>query len=85
MSCRIGITTDLPGRYTYWKGKHPSLKNWETLGRYPSKTQAQRAETAFARQHGCDAHPGGGGNEYATWSVYHFTYDPVADLRLMAY
>ena len=85
MSCRIGISTEPLSRLAYWEREHPSLQNWEILGRYSNKSRAQRAETALARQHGCNAHPGGGGSEYATWYVYHFTYDPVADLRLMAY
>ena len=74
MSCRVGMTTDAEERRRYWKNKPPNLSEWEILGTYSSKTQAQRNETSFANRYGCVAHPGGGGNEDATWYVYKFNY-----------
>lgn len=74
MGCRIGMTTDVEERKTYWQSQHPNLYNWQILGTYSSKTEAQRAETSFANQHGCVSHPGGDGSEYDTWYVYKFNY-----------
>ena len=72
--CRIGITTDLRDRLNYWRSKHPTLRNWKVLGRYNTKTEAQRAENILARRNFCVASPGGSGLERAAWYVYYFQY-----------
>ena len=74
MSCRVGMTTDVEERKRYWQSQEPNLKNWKILGTYNTKRAAQKAEKQFAQRYGCDAHPGGGGGQYATWYVYKFNY-----------
>ena len=74
MACRIGITTDPASRRKYWKGVHPRLRNWRIIKVCRSKSAAQSAETAYAKTHGCKAHPGGSGPQTGNWSVYHFVY-----------
>ena len=74
MACRVGITTDLERRRREWLEEHPNLENWELLGTYSSKTEAQKAETEYAKEYVCEAHTGGSGPEYATWYVYKFDY-----------
>ena len=74
MRCRVGITTNPEGRKQYWKRKHPTLRNWKILGRHKTKSSAQTRETAEAKRRGCDASPGGGGQEVATWHVYYFQH-----------
>ena len=74
MPCRIGITTDPQERRAYWQNQHPTLRNWQILGVYPTKSQAQQVETQTARNRGCQASPGGAGPEAAQWSVYYFDY-----------
>ncbi len=73
MKCRIGITTDLERRKAEWQREY-NLYNWQVLGTYGSKTEAQQAENRLSQQHGCQAHGGGDGNEYDTWCVYRFDY-----------
>ena len=74
MACRVGITTNVEDRRRFWEGAHPTLNTWETLGSYNTKTAAQAAETRTANDHGCVSQAGGGGPEYAIWTVYHFYY-----------
>ena len=74
MRCRIGITTNPDERRAYWRSQHRTLNNWTILGAYPTRSQAQRAETMEAARRGCEAHQGGGGPEVATWYLYYFTY-----------
>lgn len=74
MPCRIGITTNPGERKRHWEGQHPTLRNWEILGRHSTKSEAQAAETRLARQYGCQASPGGDGPEHADWVVYKFDY-----------
>ena len=74
MACRIGITTNPGERKRHWESEHPTLRNWEILARHPSKSAAQLAETRLARQHGCQASPGGDGPEIGKWCVYKFDY-----------
>lgn len=74
MACRIGITMYPADRLQYWQGQYPTLRNWTILGQFSKKSAAQRAETNWAAQYGCQAHPGGSGPEIATWFVYYFQY-----------
>ena len=74
MACRVGITQNPQERRLYWSTQHPSLRNWQLLGQYNTKSAAQRAEEHEARVRGCVAHPGGAGPEYSTWHVYYFEY-----------
>ncbi len=74
MACRIGITTDPERREGEWRAEYPGLYGWEVFDWYDTKTAAQAAETYLARLHGCQASPGGGGEEYAQWAVYRFYY-----------
>ena len=74
MACRVGITTDEAARKQYWQGKHTNFRRWQIISTHRTKTAAQVAETKRAREHGCKSHPGGGGEERATWKVYHFFY-----------
>ena len=61
-------------RHTEWKSSYPNLRNWTLLAQFNRKSEAQTYESNTAYNHGCDASPGGGGEEYATWFVYHFDY-----------
>ena len=74
MACKVGMTTDLAARKSYWMGQHPTLHNWIILGTYSSKSAAQAAEIREAARFGCQAYQGGDGPEYATWYVYGFNY-----------
>ena len=74
MPCRVGITTDPEGRKKDWERVHPSLTGWEILATYDNKTKAQARENVEAVIRGCEAHPGGSGDECATWFVYYFRY-----------
>ena len=74
MSCRIGMTTDVENRKKYWKSRHSNLRDWQILGTYQTKTEAQNAESRLAKSYGCVSHPGGDGSEYDTWYVYKFSY-----------
>ena len=76
MTCRIGITTDLIARRAYWKSQYPgSFRNWQVLEEHYSKSAAQAREIQLAKHYGCKYHPGGGGDEHATWYVYYFQHD----------
>ena len=74
MACRIGITTDPNRRKGEWGAKYPKLSGWAILGTYNSKSDAQDAETSFARLYGGESAPGGAGSERDTWYVYKFNY-----------
>ncbi|MCY4672628.1 MAG: hypothetical protein OXD43_02485 [Bacteroidetes bacterium] len=74
MACRVGITQDPEKRKRYWSTQHPSLRNWQLLYKYVSKSAAQSAEEREAQKYGCIAHPGGTGPEYSVWYVYYFEY-----------
>jgi hypothetical protein len=74
MTCHVGITTEPQERRQYWQTQHPFLRNWRIVGRYSTKTDARVRENAEAIRHGCQAHLGGDGDEYATWYVYYFEY-----------
>ncbi len=74
MNCRVGMTTDLESRKKHWQREHSNLYSWQILGTYKTKTEAQNAENSFAKLHNCTSHPGGDGNENATWYVYKFSY-----------
>ncbi len=74
MACRVGITTNPIGRRRYWASRYRTLRNWRIVGRYSTKTAAQRRENQIARIRGCVAAPGGRGPQRATWYVYMFDY-----------
>lgn len=74
MVCRIGITTDPDKRKKDWENQYPSLYDWKILEKCYSKYDAQNAENRFARQYGCESHPGGSGEEGGVWYVYKFSY-----------
>ena len=74
MACRVGMTTNPGERKRHWEGEYPTLRNWTILGRYKTKSEAQRAETTLAQQHGCVSAPGGSGDENDNWVVYKFDY-----------
>jgi len=77
MGCRIGMTTNLEQRKTYWEGQYPTLKDWQVLaGPLSSKAEAQKKETELAKKYGCESHPGGDDPDYpgAKWYVYGFNY-----------
>ena len=61
-------------RQREWKRVLPTLRDWKILGCYDSKSEAQAQETLLARQHGCEASPGGDGREVAKWYVYYFEF-----------
>ena len=76
MTCRTGMTTDLIARRTYWESQYPSsFRNWQVLEEHYSKSAAQLRETQLAEHYGCEYHPGGDGDEHATWYVYYFEHD----------
>jgi hypothetical protein len=78
MQCRIGITTNLASRKSYWESVCRNLRDWQVIaGPLATKAAAQAEETRFARQHGCDSAPGGDDPEdtNAQWWVYGFNHD----------
>ena len=78
MPCRIGMTTDLEGRKTYWESEYRNLRDWQVLaGPISTKDEAQRIETQLAAKHGCESSPGGTDPDspYAKWYVYGFNHD----------
>ena len=75
MPCRIGISMNPDERRAHWERECLNLRNWQVLGRFPSKSAAQAHETSEAARLGCDASPGGAGDEHATWYVYYFEHD----------
>lgn len=77
MGCRIGITTNLEQRKSYWEEKYLTLKEWQILdGPFTSKAGAQKRETELANKYNCEAHGGGDDpdNLGAQWYVYGFNY-----------
>jgi len=74
MACRIGITTDPDRREREWKREYPNLRNWKNLEWHKTKSAAQQAETRLARRLGCEAAPGGPGDEHDNWCIYKFDY-----------
>lgn len=72
MPCRVGITTDPERRKKEWENKVVGLKNWRILLKTTSRKKAQQKETDYAKEHGCQASPGGSGS--GTWYVYYFKY-----------
>ena len=74
MACRVGITTNPKGRKQYWESQYPGLRKWQILSRHRTKVAAQNKERIVAKQHGCDAHPGGSGPVRGAWNVYHFYF-----------
>lgn len=78
MACRVGITTDLIARRTYWQSRYPAtMRNWQVVDTFYSKSAAQSHETRLAELWGCESHHGGEGPELATWYVYYFKHDGV--------
>lgn len=73
MQCRVGITTNPDERRSYWENQVVGFKNWQILGRYQSRQQAQDHEQRAAKQYGCKAHAGGS-DASGTWHVYKFEY-----------
>lgn len=75
MACRVGITTNLASRKSYWKRKFPkTLRNWQVVATFHSKSHAQAYENILANTWGCQSAPGGGGDERAEWYVYYFEH-----------
>ena len=74
MPCQIGITTDPERRRRQWTRERPTLRNWEILGAYATKTLAQNAENQLAQQYGCNHGEGGDGPEQGPWYSYRFDY-----------
>ena len=81
MPCQIGITMNPARRKQEWLHERPTLRNWQILGVFLSKSDAQKAETLLAAQQGCESSPGGTGEENAFWSVYKFDFNS-SDLKL---
>ena len=74
MACRIGITTAPDRRKQEWQKQYPHMSDWKILTTCSSKSEAQAEEERLSKEHGCEAHPGGDGNEDATWYVYMFNH-----------
>ena len=73
MPCRVGITTRPEKRKSEWEREVIGLRNWEIIGSYPTKSQAQAHEDRYANQHGCIA-AHGGADAPGIWYVYRFDY-----------
>lgn len=76
MPCQVGITTNPDQRRKQWENEYSSLRNWQIMGRHNNREDAQRQETEFARQYGCEAHPGGDEPDRpnSIWYVYRFDH-----------
>lgn len=77
MPCRVGITTRPDERRAEWERAVIGLRNWQIIGRYSSKEQAQAHEDRYAAQTGCQASHGGPDPD-GTWYVYRFDYTKSA-------
>ena len=73
MPCRVGITTNPSARKTFWENKVVGLRRWQILSKHFSREVAQQKEDRVAREHGCNASPGGSAAS-GVWYVYHFYY-----------
>jgi hypothetical protein len=76
MPCRIGITTNPGRRKREWQEEHPNLRDWEILGRYDTRRQAQAVENRLTTENGWYSAPGGRepNNANTKWAVYKFYY-----------
>lgn len=74
MPCRVGITTDPDTRRSAWESRVTGLRNWQILGKYTNRSDAQAHETRYAKTYGCKASPGGA-DARGLWYVYRFDYD----------
>ena len=73
MPCRVGITTDLGERRTYWENRVVGLTNWRILKSFRSREAAQQYENEYAARYGCHAYHGGA-DAPGMWHVYRFDY-----------
>lgn len=76
MHCYVGMTTDPERRRAQWENTVDGLRNWKILKRFDSEYSYDRAldyERDYARQHGCEAEPGGR-RAPGPWYVYYFEY-----------
>ena len=55
MPCRIGITTDPDRQQQEWVAVHPSLYNWQILGWYRTRDEAEQTERIYAASRRCEA------------------------------
>ena len=73
MPCRVGITTDLKTRKSYWSNKVNGFKKWRKLREFKNKKEAQDYENWYAKRYKCKAHAGGPETP-GTWCAYRFNY-----------
>lgn len=73
MACRVGITTRPNERRQEWQLKYPNLRNWQTVGPFPSRQAAQGWEDS---QTSCERSGGGNDpdNPSARWYGYSFNF-----------
>ncbi|MYE07767.1 MAG: hypothetical protein F4X95_03340 [Oligoflexia bacterium] len=73
MAKRVGITTDLYERKSYWQNQYPSLHNWTVVSRGLTYEQAQQKEEYYEML----GYIRGAGGQYVSgyvWSIYTFEY-----------
>ena len=73
MAKRVGMTTDLYERKSYWQSQHPSLHNWTVVIRGLTYEQAQQKEEYYGIL-GYIREAGGQHVSGHVWSVYTFEY-----------
>ncbi|MCK4347806.1 MAG: hypothetical protein KAW47_04235 [Thermoplasmatales archaeon] len=73
MHCRVGITTNPDRRRDEWQDKVIGFRNWKIVNQFDNRDAAQAFENQYAREHGCEAHPGGD-EASGIWHVYYFEF-----------
>ena len=71
--CRIGITSNLQDRKSYWKTYYrqwADIKRFEVLKTFNSKEDAESFEKTKAKELGCWFGRGGGDPKKSEWIVY---------------
>ena len=79
MGHHVGITTNPEERKKYWTEKDPAIRNWKILGKFNSKSEAQFAQSRYAREMESAVYSGGGGSEEGIWYVYSFESEGIGE------
>ena len=73
MHCRVGITTNPDRRRDEWQDQVIGFRNWKIVNQFDNREEAQAFEDQYAREFGCEAHPGGE-EAPGIWYVYYFEF-----------
>ena len=71
MSCRAGITTRLSERKKEWQDKYPNMRNWQAIGPFRNRAEAQ----AWEDKQPCVKSGGGADPDSASAKWYGYRFD----------